>query len=229
MTVLMHKEFERLKKSILSLAAMVEEAFKLSVRSVVETNAATAESVIEGDRRIDQMEIEVEEECLKILALHQPVAVDLRYIVVVLKMNNDFERVGDLAVGIARNAREIARLGVPETPFDIQPMAELVRGMLTSSLDALVNLDAELADKVLERDKQVDALHKDMYNRAIEHKQEHREQFDCVQRVLSIARNLERIADHATNVAEDVIYLVRGDIVRHGAGLSEPSPVAKQG
>ncbi|MBD3239087.1 MAG: phosphate signaling complex protein PhoU [Chitinivibrionales bacterium] len=215
MTVLMMREFSKLKKAIFSLSALVEESVNRSVRAVTEKSVDLARKVIESDREIDQMEVEVEEECLKILALHQPVASDLRYIVSVLKMNNDLERMGDLAVGISKNAEHIANLKIARMPFDMRPMAEKVRSMLKNSLDALVNLDVELARTVLATDKQVDRLYHEMYDHAVECRHDKDEEIDCMLRLLSIARNLERIGDHATNVAEDVIYLVEGEIVRH--------------
>jgi phosphate transport system protein len=224
MSVFMMREIDRLKKSILSLSAHVEEAVNRSVRAVTERDNELANKVIEGDAEIDAKEVEVEEECLKILALHQPVASDLRYIIAVLKMNNDLERMGDLAVGISRNALRLAKMNAKTISLDVQPMAEKVRSMLKNSLDALVNLDVELAQNVLVTDKEVDALNRALYAEAVESAQPDREERDCIQRQISIARNLERIADHATNVCEDVIYLVQGDIVRHSRRGATPKP-----
>jgi phosphate transport system protein len=226
MTVLMQKEFEKLKKALFSLSTLVEESVNRSVKAVIERDEGLAQKVIESDKEIDQMEVEVEEECLKILALHQPVASDLRYIVSVLKMNNDLERMGDLSVGISKNAIQVTQHASENLPFDLQPMAEMVRSMLKDSLDALVNLDVELARTVLAKDKQVDAMHHAMYGEAGKCTKATEDDIDCLLRLISIARNLERIGDHATNVAEDVIYLVDGEIVRHNAanaaGGSQP-------
>lgn len=217
MTILMQKEFDKLKKAIFSLSTLVEESVNQSVRAVARKDQQLANQVIDADKEIDQMEVEVEEECLKILALHQPVASDLRYIVAVLKLNNELERMGDLSVGISRNALRLVGVGPANLPFDIQPMGELVRTMLKNSLDALVNLDVDLARVVLATDKKVDELHHGMYDAAVGVDSPAHDDLDCILRHLSIARNLERIADHATNVAEDVIYLVEGEIVRHNA------------
>jgi phosphate transport system protein len=217
MTILMQKEFDKLKKALFTLSTLVEEAVNLAVKAVATRDAELARKVVDSDNEIDHMEIEVEEECLKILALHQPVASDLRYIVAVLKLNSDLERMGDLAVGMARNAVHLADLPAGSIPFDVHPMSELVRTMLENSLDSLVNLDVNLARRVLATDKQVDALNKEMLAMAARCHGLSEQEMDCLLRFVSIARNLERIADHTTNVAEDVIYLVDGEIVRHNA------------
>lgn len=218
----MIREVARLKKSILGLSALVEEVVERSVRAVSVRDAVAAKSVIDGDAEIDRTEIEVEEECLKILALHQPVASDLRFIVAVLKMNADLERIGDLAVGISRSAVEIARLASSPAPFDLMPLASQVRQMLKLSLDALVNLDAELAAKVIAMDKQADAMYHAMYDQSLIADYSSRTNTDCIQRHVLIARHLERIGDHAKNVCEDVIYMVNGEIVRHGGSGRQP-------
>jgi len=215
MTVLMQREFDKLKKSLFTLSTLVEEAVNTSVSAAAERSDELARKVIVSDAEIDRMEVEVEEECLKILALHQPVASDLRYIVSVLKMNSDLERMGDLAVGISRNAVHLAAHRAPRVPFDITPMSELVRSMLKYSLDSLVNLDVELARTVLATDKEVDRMNHAMVATAARCHGLSEPDMDCLLRYVAIARNLERIADHATNVAEDVLYLVEGEIVRH--------------
>jgi phosphate transport system protein len=217
MTVHMLREFEKVKKDILWLSALVEESVGRAMRAVSERNPQLAQKVIEADRDIDLAELDVEEECLKTLALHQPVASDLRFIVAVLKMNSDLERMADLAGGISRNATQLARLTVPPPPFDLQTMSDTVRRMLKQTLDALVNLDAALAERVIAADREVDDMLARMYTQALECSYRTRDEIDSVHRHISIARCLERIADHATNVAEDVIYLVKGEIVRHGA------------
>jgi len=157
----------------------------------------------------------VEEECLKILALHQPVARDLRYIVTVLKMNNDLERIGDLAKNCAQQSVHVAEQRGLVIPYDLKGMAEKVQKMLQCSLDALVESDSLLARKVLEADDEVDAIDAQMYPDVQAAIREHPEQMQSLIRLLKVAQNLERIGDHATNIAEDVIYMIEGNIVRH--------------
>ncbi len=221
MSILMLKELDRLRKTILSLSAIVEESVNQSVKAVVDRDADRARRVIEGDRKIDGMEIEVEEECLKILALHQPVAADLRYIIAVSKINNDLERVGDLAVNISEYALALTSLPYPVTKFDLSRMADKVRSMLKRSLDALVDVNAELAEEVRESDDAVDDMHRDNFQKIKASMRERPEEIDALMHILSISRRLERIADHATNISEDVIYLTRGEIVRHGSDMKE--------
>ena len=216
------REIERLKKSILTLCALVEEDVRKAAQSIAERNVELARSIIDKDEIIDHMEIEVEEECLKILALYQPVAVDLRLIVSVLKINNDLERIGDLAVNIAGQAAYLAAQERVEVPFNVQGMAETVQSMLKSSVDALVNMDSDLARRVCATDDEVDAIHREMYVRVQDAILQKPEAVDRLIRYLSVSRSFERIADHATNIAEDVIYLVEGEIVRHGEGTKKP-------
>jgi phosphate transport system protein len=215
MTKHLRNEIERLKKRILALSAYVEGCVYNAVKSFTERDITLARKCIEADEEVDQMEVEVEEDCLKILALHQPVANDLRFIVAVLKINNDLERIGDLASNISDNAIFLATKEKVDVPFDLLKMAEKVKTMLKQSIDSLVNLDAPLAKQVCERDDDIDSLHREMY-RVIEKRiTEQPERIDCLIRFLSSSRQLERIADHATNIAEDVIYMIEGEIYRH--------------
>ncbi len=211
----LYMQIDRLKKQILKLGAMVEESVQASIDSVRRRDVNLARQVTERDQRIDEMEIEIEEECLHTLALHHPVAQDLRYVVAVLKMNNDLERIGDLAVGLAERVVSLISGGTEDMPFDLDGMSERVQAMLKHTLDALVNIDADLARSVLENDDLVDEMHRNMYLE-VEHRI--REGYDHVEHLLhcmAISRGLERIADHATNIAEDVLYMAEGDIVRH--------------
>lgn len=208
---------ERLKQDILSLGAIVEDDVRKAVQSLENKDSSLAEQVIRGDMDVDQAEVNLEEECLKTLALHQPVAIDLRFIVSVLKINNDLERIGDLAVNIAERALYLAEHGDMEVPFDFGEMARLAQKMVKDSLDALVNVDAELARRVCGADDDVDALNRQMYISIQEEIREHPERLEGLIHLLSSSRHLERIADHATNIAEDVVYMVEGDIIRHHA------------
>lgn len=215
MTIHFQKEIEKLKKKILSLSAIVEDSVYKAVKSVIERDKDLADEVIAADQEIDDIEVEVEEDCLKILALHQPVAIDLRFIIAVLKINSDLERIGDLAVNVASRSKALADM--PEVPifFDIERMADITQKMLKKSLDSLVNLDSKMADEVGKDDNMVDKMHRDCYRLIKEKVTNNKTEFDALLHMLAVSRHLERIADHATNIAEDVIYMVNGEIVRH--------------
>lgn len=215
MSIHLIKEIERLKKMILSLSAMAEESVQRAVKALDMHDAALARRVIDSDYEIDKKEVDVEEECLKILALHQPVAIDLRLIIAVLKINNDLERVADLAVNIAERAQFLASQPPLPTRFDFAKMAEKAQAMLHKSLDALVNLDANLARQVCAADDEVDAMNRNAYLLVEEGIRRNPERMEPLIHMLSVSRHLERIADHATNIAEDVIYMCEGEIVRH--------------
>lgn len=218
MSIHLQRQFDKLKKLILSLGAMVEEALESSLRAVQARDVALAEKVIAGDKKIDLMEIDVEEECLHTLALHQPVAFDLRYVVAVLKINNDLERIADLATNICEQAIFLAEHDVAaDIPFDLQGMSVKAREMVKRSLDALVNVDPNTAQAVREMDEQVDDMHREMYvqiEQAIRENPHHLTQYI---HYLNVSRQLERIGDHACNIAEDVLYMAKGDIARHHA------------
>ena len=209
-------EIENLKKKILHVGARVEESLQAAMKALREYSEELAQAVMDGDQEIDALEVEVEEDCLKILALYQPVAIDLRFIVSVLKINNDLERIGDLATNIAERVRAL----VPESqhvaiPDDIPELARRSQQMLKQSLDALVAMDVELAQKVCAADSEVDRLHREMYRYVEQIITADLKHTPAYIQVLGISRYLERIADHATNIAEDVIYMVDGEITRH--------------
>lgn len=213
----MQREIENLKKMILALGAKVEENVYSAVRSLAERNRELAETIIDGDTEVDQIEVDIEEECLKVLALYQPVAGDLRLIVSFLKINSDLERIGDLAVNIAERAFFLATRDRPDIPLDFMKMVDKTREMLRKSLDALVNRDAATAHEVMRADDEVDAINREMYVLIQDAIRKKPEQVERLVHLLSSSRHLERIADHATNIAEDVIYMVEGEIVRHHA------------
>jgi phosphate transport system protein len=208
-------EINSLKKAILHIGACVEESLVLAIRSVTRRDADLARGVLGSNNDVDRMEVGLEEECLKVLALYQPVARDLRFIVSILKINNDLERVGDLAENIAERALSLCEEKPLNVPFDLAGMAEHARKMLHDSLDALANMDAEIAYAVCASDDHVDMINRDMYRRVKAAIQENPGQTDALLHLLSVSRYVERIADHATNIAEDVIYLLEGGIVRH--------------
>jgi phosphate transport system protein len=215
MAIHLFREIEKLKKMILSLAALVEENVRLAVKAVAQRDEKMAVQAIENDHQIDLTEVTVEEECLKILALHQPVANDLRYIVGMMKINHDLERIGDLAVSIGQRAFELTKAPRPRLDFDILNMAEKVQTMVGKSIDALINRDAQLARAVWFSDDEIDRRNEDTYRSVEAEIRAHPEHLVGLMNLLSVSRNLERIADHATNIAKDVIYMFEGEIVRH--------------
>jgi phosphate transport system protein len=197
------------------MSGLIEDRVYQATMSVIKRDDALAQAVIKGDDEIDRMEVAIEEECLKILALYQPVAVDLRFIVAVMKINNDLERVGDLAVNIAERSAFLATQEKIEFPFDLEEMAIMAEGMLTRSIDALVNLDVTEAYRIRSEDDQIDAYNREMYARIKDDLLNQPKNINSLLHAISIGRHLERIADHATNIAEEVIYLVQARIVRH--------------
>jgi phosphate transport system protein len=211
------REISTLKKEILALGAAVEEILYKAVKSLEERDKSLAEEVMEEDAVIDQMEVEIEEDCLKVLALHQPVAIDLRLIIAILKINNDLERVGDLAVNIAERSTFLATREKIDIPLDFVKMAEISRNMLKKSLDALVTEDHALAHKVCCMDDSVDAINREMFITIQDAIREDPARMESLIHLLSVSRHLERVADLATNIAEDVIYMIEGEIVRHKA------------
>ncbi len=213
MSILLQKETDKLKKMLLTLCTMVEENLLGAMRAVIQRNEGLANQVIGQDHAIDLMEIDVEEECLKILALHQPIATDLRFIIAVLKINNDLERIGDLAVNISERVERLPK--VATIGFDFKNMFEKSILMLKKSIDSLVNLDTNLAVEVCISDDEIDALNRDVFTLCTSEAQKDGTQIEPMLHYLSISRNLERIADHATNIAEDVVYLIEGRIIRH--------------
>lgn len=216
MLVHLEREIEAIKKKILTLGSMVEERVTRAVQAVKNRDAALGLSVVEGDEEIDTMEVEIEEECLKVLALHQPVAIDLRFLIAVLKINNDLERIGDLAVNIAHRARALADLPPVATSFDFLQMAKEVQQLFRGSLTAFINMDIGLAKKVCEDDEKVDTINRETHQKINENIMRDPEHVQNFTLFLAVSRNLERIADHATNIAEDVIYMKAGEIIRHG-------------
>jgi phosphate transport system protein len=217
MTQHLQREIERLKQKVLSLSAVVEDSVHRAVDSLENRDSALAERVIATDAEIDRAEMDVEEECLKILALHQPVAVDLRVIIAVLKMNNDLERIGDLAVNIAQRTLFVAAQPEVPQPVDLKIIARRALAMLRDSLDSLMKLDVERARAVLAADDEVDKLNRQMFQTVFAAIRANPDHLERLQSFLSATRYLERVADSATNIAEDVIYLIEGRIVRHGA------------
>ncbi|MEM8961594.1 MAG: phosphate signaling complex protein PhoU [Acidobacteriota bacterium] len=216
MSLHLQHRLEKIKRRVLMLGGTVEETLADAVRAIQDRDTALADRVIEGDERIDIMEVELEEECLATLALEQPVASDLRFLVAVLKMNSDLERIGDLAANLAEQARFLAsEPPLDHVPFDLTEMFEIVHRMVKDSLDALVERDAHRAERVRATDDEVDRRYADSYAAVGALLGEDPSRAARLIHYLSIARALERVADHAVAIAEDVIYLVYGEIRRH--------------
>ena len=209
------RQIVQLKEKILRVGTLVEEAISKSITALINRDSALAQRVMASDEEIDRMEVEVEEECLKILALYQPVAADLRLVVAALKINNDLERVGDLAKNIAKRVAQLADAGPIDLPAEIRTMATLAQEMVRQSLDAVVNGDTALARQVREEDDAVDDARQRVRRMVLQGIKVEPERVECLLRVNSVSKHIERIADMATNIAEDVIYMVEGDIVRH--------------
>ena len=211
----LHKEIEKLKNQLLRISTLAEESVHKSIEALEKRDVQLANEIIQRDKQIDTLEVELEEDCLKILALHQPVAIDLRFIVAMLKINSDIERIGDLGADIAKQIYILADHNSELAPFDLKDMATYSWKMVRNSLDALVNMDKQLAEKVILDDETIDNMHdrncEKIRNMIDDGTPDTKESISY----LSISRYLERIADHATNIAEDVIYMLEGNIIRH--------------
>jgi phosphate transport system protein len=206
---------DELNKDVLQMGGLVEAAVARSVGAFLDRDVGEAQAVIDGDRDVNLQELRIDEECLKLLALYQPTARDLRFVTGVMKIINDLERVGDLAVNIAERTVFLAETQVRDTPAAVIEMADRVRAMLTASLDALVRHDPKRAREVLEMDAPIDRLLEGLFAAMEGDMRAHPDRMQADLQILSASKNLERIADHACNVAEDVVYMVEGTIIRH--------------
>jgi phosphate transport system protein len=212
------EELEQLKTRLLEMGGLAEERVRSAVQALVERDAARVERVLTGDTPINHLHIEIDNRCFKLLALHQPMAVDLRAIVSAVKINTDLERVGDLAVNIAEAVRRYMRHAPVKELIDIPRMAEIAQRMLRNSLDAYVRRDTELAHAVLNEDDTLDALKTQVFRELLTYMLQDPSTIEPALDLILISRHLERIGDHATNVAEDVIFMVSARDVRHHAG-----------
>lgn len=216
-------ELKELKTRILEMGGCVEQAIDVSTRPLTERGNSSSDSVnavhaIES--KINQAHVEVDNRCLEILARNSPVAADLRLILAIIKINTDLERIGDQAVNIWFNASDYMKRPKVYANLQLDTMANSVKAMVRESLDAFMREDTELAQKVLESDDAVDALKNDVFRKLIPHMRETPSEIEASLDLILIARNLERMGDHATNIAEDVIFAFTGEDVRHGIGQS---------
>ncbi len=216
MSLHLQRDLDALKKEVLQLGNLVESAINAAILALNNRETELADKVMQYEKEINDKEVHIEEECLKMLALHQPVAVDLRFIVVVLKVNNDLERMGDFAKNIAKRAIFLATQ--PPIPIFQEFAVELpvmVRSMVRKSLDALVTLDVELARNVIKMDEKVDEINREMYAEVHRIIQQDASKAEVAMSLLSTSRYMERIADLSTNIAEDVMFMVEGRVFRH--------------
>lgn len=210
-----HDELERLKQTVLAMSALVEDQIRLSMRALIERDDALARRVLELERRVNDYDVEIDARCIELLALYQPAAGDLRFITTAMKIVTDLERMGDQAEGIARRAIQLNREPQLKPYIDLPRMAERVQGMVKASLDAFVTRDARLARQVCASDDEVDALNEQIFRELLTYMTSDAGTIPRAILLILIARSLERIGDHATNVAEMVIYLVESKLVRH--------------
>lgn len=215
MSIHLQKDLEHLNKELLILSSMVEDATNKAMLALVDRRLELAREVMREDDRINTREVLIEEECLKMLALHQPVAADLRFIVAVLKVNNDLERMGDLAVNIAERAAYLATREPLQVSLDFPKMAEGVREMVRASLDSLTNMNPRLARHVLTMDDEIDEANRGMFEILQDLMHRDPSTIERAVHLLSASRYLERIADLATNIAQDVVYIAEGRLIRH--------------
>jgi phosphate transport system protein len=211
------EELEQLKTKLLEMGALVEAAIQRSIYAVTQKDRGAAEEVFRNEKRINAIELEIDDFAISLLARHQPMATDLRLIVAALKINTDLERMGDLAVNIAQRALALMENPSIQPMIDVPHIAGLVQSMVRKALDAFVRRDAELARSVLAADDAVDSLRTASYHELTSFMEQDPKHISPAMALLSITRNLERIADHSTNIAEDVMFLVKGIDVRHHA------------
>lgn len=219
----MHRSFEddldKLRTRVIRMGSIVEEQVEFAFRALIEGNTELAKLVMERDEKVDKLDMKIDKQCQKIFALHQPVASDLRLLLVALKINNELERIGDLAFNIARHSLMLQEPQALAERIGLEKITQGVYTMMKSSLDAFVNSDPNLALHIMRTDSQIDALERDISNTMIELMKTDVALIEPGVQIIIILRNLERMADQATNIAENVIFLVDAKLVRHVYGL----------
>lgn len=209
------EELAELKEVLLKMASLAEESIARAVKALVARDGELAKAVIASDEAINDLDIDVDERCMRLLALRQPIARDLRFIASALKINSDLERIGDLSVNIAQRTLELLKEPLLKPLIDIPRMAKLAQTMVKDSLDAFVNQDAELARDVCRRDDEVDQLNHQIFRELLTYMFQDPQNINRSVELILIGRYLERIADHSTNIGEDVIYMVKGKTIKH--------------
>lgn len=216
MTIHLIRDLESLHRDVVSMCTMVEDIIHKAVDELGRTSKTLADELREQDKVIDQWDVKIEEECLKLLALHQPVAIDLRRIAAVLKITGELERVADLGVHIAERSKGMGEYPNVHVPERLKQMAQIALNMLHHSIDSYVELNTKVAQHVIEEDDLVDDMNKEIIDGLVDAMKQTPDVIEPAMHLFSASRHIERVADHATNIAEDVIYLVDGAIVRHG-------------
>jgi phosphate transport system protein len=210
-------QLDELRKKLLEMSGLVESSIYRSVLALVEKDEEQTRQVMENEVRVNRMQIEIDDLATGLLALQQPMATDLRFITAAIKINSDLERMGDHAVNIAERARSLMHEPTIKPLIDLPQMANLVQSMLRESLDAFIKRDANLARSVLKSDDAVDQMRDTVYDELVQYMEAEPSAIRGCIHLMFVARNLERIADHATNIAEDIVFLVEGADVRHHA------------
>ncbi len=223
------QELEKIRQQLLRMSAEVEGMVAGAMQALVDRNTAQAESIRGHDRQVDRLEKELDEACLRLLATHQPTATDLRFLISVMKIVNDLERMGDSAVNIAQSVVVLNEEPQLKPYIDLPRLSELVRHMVRDALDAFVRRDPRLAIAVCRRDEEIDALYKQLFRELLTFMIEDPRAVNRALHLLLIARNLERIGDHATNVSEDVVYYVEGRDIRHEKAMAAALAAAGEG
>ncbi|MBI3580251.1 MAG: phosphate signaling complex protein PhoU [Ignavibacteriales bacterium] len=213
-------ELDQLRTMLIRMGSLVEEQIDLGVRAILESNTSLAQIVLERDKKVDEFDNEIDKQCMRIFALTQPVAIDLRLLMAALKINNELERIGDIAVNLAERVTPLLphAIFVKKTPLAM--MAEGARAMVKDAIDSFVNSDPALAKKVLESDDAIDELDRETFNLMVKKMKESSEFIEPAAHMMIVSRHVERLADHATNIAEDVIFLVNAKIIKHHANDS---------
>ncbi len=209
------EELKKLREEILYMGGMVEDQIQKAIKSLVERDSGLAEVIIERDHEVNRLDVEIDELCIKLLALHQPAGRDLRFITTGLKITTDLERVGDMAVNVCERALELNQEAQLKPYIDIPRMARIAQRMIRESLDAFVREDTELALKVCKNDEEVDQLNSQIFREVVTFMIEDPHTINRAIKISSISKYLERIADHATNIAEMVIFMAKGKSIRH--------------
>ena len=220
----LREELDELNNRLLEMSALVEDSINRSVKAVVDRDSQAALVVFENETRINQLEIQIDNIAIRLLALQQPMAVDLRFVTMSIKINNNLERMGDIAVNIGQCAVSLLSMPPLKPQVDIPYMAKLAQDMIRSSIDAFIRKDAALARMVLQSDDAVDNMRDDMYTEIVKFMEEDPRRIHPGLEYLFVARGLERLADHATNIAEDVVFFVQGIDVRHHAEKIQEQP-----
>ncbi len=212
---LFDEELKNLKEKLLRMAGLVEESVELAIEALKEQRDEPVQGVLKNEEQINQLDVEVDETCLRLLALRQPMAGDLRFITSAMKIDSELERMGDLAVNVSEQALILSRLPPLKPLLDIPRMAHLAQAMIRDSINAFINRDEALARSVCERDDEVDALDEQIFRELITYMMEDAANITRAVSLILVSRNLERMADHATNIGEDVIYLAKGKTIKH--------------